>query len=170
MHPTQIFKLVLGMLVAVLALHWLAERLRLPPSAALLVGGGALAFIPGVPAVSLDPELVLVLFLPPLLVDGAWHTELVRFRRHIAGILSLAVGAVGGATDPDCPMTLRGSMYQRLILIIYRAGLFTNNESGRYSVTSKHRFFADFLVSNKPHLYCYAYKTLAKPFSPRCRN
>ena len=94
MHPTQIFELVLGMLVAVLALHWLAERLRLPPSAALLVGGGALAFLPGVPEVSLDPELVLVLFLPPLLIDGAWQTELVRFRRHIAGILSLAVGAV----------------------------------------------------------------------------
>ena len=34
---------------------------------ALLVGGGALAFIPGLPEISLDPELVLVLFLPPLL-------------------------------------------------------------------------------------------------------
>ena len=94
MHPAEIFELVLGMLVAVLALHWLAERLRWPPSAALLVGGGALAFIPGMPSVKLDPGLVLVLFLPPLLIDGAWHTELVRFRRHLFGILSLAIGAV----------------------------------------------------------------------------
>lgn len=75
-------------------LHWLAERQRWPPSAALIIGGGALTFIPGVPAIRLDPELVLVLFLPPLLIDGAWHTELVRFRRHLPGILSLAVGAV----------------------------------------------------------------------------
>lgn len=94
MHPTEIFEYVLGMLAAVLALHWLAERFRWPPSAALLVGGGALAFLPGVPVVNLDPELVLVLFLPPLLIDGAWHTELVRFRRHLPGILSLAIGAV----------------------------------------------------------------------------
>ncbi len=94
MHPAEIFELILVMLGAVLVLHWLAERLRWPPSAALLIGGGALAFIPGVPLVTLDPELVLVLFLPPLLVDGAWNTELVRFRRHIAGILSLAVGLV----------------------------------------------------------------------------
>ena len=94
MHPAQTFELVLGMLAVSLALHWLAERLRWPPSAALVIGGGALAFIPGVPVVSLDPGLVLVLFLPPLLMDGAWSTELVRFRRHLPGILSLAVGAV----------------------------------------------------------------------------
>ncbi|WP_442678593.1 Na+/H+ antiporter [Sphingomonas sp. ASY06-1R] len=94
MHPAEIFEMVLAMLGAVLVLHWLAERLRWPPSAALLIGGGGLAFVPGVPLVTLNPELVLVLFLPPLLVDGAWHTELVRFRRHLGGILSLAVGAV----------------------------------------------------------------------------
>ena len=38
----------------------------------LLVGGGALAFIPGLPEISLDPELVLVLFLPPLLFLAIW--------------------------------------------------------------------------------------------------
>lgn len=94
MHPAETFELLLGMLGAILALYWLAERLRWPPSVALLVGGGALAFIPGVPLVSLDPGLVLVLFLPPLLDDGAWKTEISRFRRHLPGILSLAIGAV----------------------------------------------------------------------------
>ncbi len=75
-------------------LHWLAQRLRWPPSVALLIGGGALAFIPGIPAVHLDPDLVLVLYLPPLLMDGAWNTALARFRRHLVGILALAIGAV----------------------------------------------------------------------------
>lgn len=98
MTPTGIFVLVLGMLVAILALHWLADRLRWPPSAALLVGGGLLALIPGIPPIRLDPDLVLVLFLPPLLLDGAWNTALARFRRHFSGILSLAVGAVVFAT------------------------------------------------------------------------
>lgn len=94
MHPVELFELVIGMLVAVLALHWVADRLHWPPSVALLLGGGALAFIPGIPTIQLDPELVLVIFLPPLLMDGAWYTALARFRRHFVGILSLAVGAV----------------------------------------------------------------------------
>ena len=94
MHAVETFELVLSLLAVVIALYWLALKLRLPPAAALLVGGGALAFVPGLPAVSLDPELALVLFLPPLLVDGAYSTALGRFRRHLPGILSLAVGAV----------------------------------------------------------------------------
>ena len=94
MHPVELFELVIGMLVVVLALHWIAERLHWPPSVALLIGGGALAFIPGIPTIQLNPELVLVIFLPPLLMDGAWYTALARFKRHFVGILSLAVGAV----------------------------------------------------------------------------
>jgi CPA1 family monovalent cation:H+ antiporter len=88
------FEFVIGMLVGIVALHWLADRMKWPPSIALLVGGGALAFVPGAPAFHLDPDLVLVLFLPPLLMDGAWVTDIARFRRHLVGILSLAVGAV----------------------------------------------------------------------------
>jgi len=94
MHPVEAFELVLGLLVGVVALHWAARRLRLPPATALLVGGGALAFVPGLPPVALDPELALVLFLPPLLLDGAYYTAFGRFRRHLPGILSLAIGAV----------------------------------------------------------------------------
>ena len=94
MHPVELFELIVGMFLAVLVLQYAALRLRLPPAVALLVGGGALAFVPGLPTVELDPELVLVIFLPPLLMDGAWFTALAPFRRHLAGIISLAVGAV----------------------------------------------------------------------------
>lgn len=94
MHPVQVFELIFTMLLAILALHWVALRLKLPPAVALLIGGGAMAFIPGLPVVELDPELVLVLFLPPLLMDGAYFTAHAEFKRHIAGVLSLAVGAV----------------------------------------------------------------------------
>ena len=94
MHAVENFELIIAMLVAIVALHWLAEKLRWPPAIALLVGGGALAFLPGIPVLHLNPELVLVLFLPPLLMDGAWVTEIARFRRHFVGILGLAVGAV----------------------------------------------------------------------------
>jgi Na+/H+ antiporter len=94
MHAVEAFELILVLLAIVIGLYWLALKLKLPPATALLVGGGGLAFVPGLPAFSLDPELALVLFLPPLLVDGAYTTALGRFRRHLPGILSLAVGAV----------------------------------------------------------------------------
>jgi CPA1 family monovalent cation:H+ antiporter len=67
------------MIAAAVALHLLAGRMRLPPSAALLIGGGA-ALVLGLPAIPLDPELILVLFLPPLLFDGASYTA---FGRHL---------------------------------------------------------------------------------------
>lgn len=93
-NPVEAFELIVGMLIAILVLHWAAERFRLPPSIALLVGGSALALMPGMPAVRVDPELILVMFLPPLLMDGAWTTALVGIRRHAVGVLSLAVGLV----------------------------------------------------------------------------
>lgn len=94
MHAAAEFELIIAMFLVIVGLHYVARRLSLPPSAALIVGGGAVAFVPGLPAVAIDPELVLVLFLPPLLMDGAWFTAIAPFRRHMAGILSLAVGAV----------------------------------------------------------------------------
>ena len=98
MPPVARFEFLLLLLVVVLGLELLARRLRLPPAAALVAGGMALAFVPGVPVVELDPDLVLVLFLPPLLMDGAYLTVLSDFRRYLAGILSLAVGAVAFTT------------------------------------------------------------------------
>ncbi|WP_064705378.1 Na+/H+ antiporter [Rhizobium bangladeshense] len=94
MEPTQLFELVVAMFLAIIALHYAAHRLGLPPSVALLTGGALLAFVPGLPAITVDPGLVLVIFLPPLLMDGAWAIALVRLRRHVIGIAALAVGAV----------------------------------------------------------------------------
>ena len=93
MDPTHLFELVIGMFVAIIALHYAAHRLGLPPSVALLAGGAMLAFVPGLPTIEVDPALVLVIFLPPLLLDGAWSIPLGRLRRHMIGIASLAIGA-----------------------------------------------------------------------------
>lgn len=94
MDGTHLFELVIAMFLAIIALHYLAHRLGLPPSVALLTGGATLAFVPGLPAIRVDPELVLVIFLPPLLFDGAWSIAVDRLKRHMFGITSLAVGAV----------------------------------------------------------------------------
>jgi CPA1 family monovalent cation:H+ antiporter len=94
MDALHLFELLIAMFVAIIALHYLAGRLGLPPAVALIAGGALLAFVPGLPVISLDPDLVLVIFLPPLLVDGAWVIPLRHLRRHLVGILSLAIGAV----------------------------------------------------------------------------
>lgn len=76
MEGVHSFEMVIAMLFAVIALHYLAHRLGLSPAVALLGGGALLAFLPGLPDISLDPALVLVIFLPPLLLDGAWFIPL----------------------------------------------------------------------------------------------
>ena len=94
MDSTHVFELAIVMVMAIIALHYAAHRFKLPPTLALLTGGAALAFMPGLPAITVDPGLVLVVFLPPLLLDGAWTIPVARLRRHRLGVAWLAVGAV----------------------------------------------------------------------------
>ena len=98
MSSVSAFKLVLLSLIVMIGLQLLAKRLRLPPAAALLVGGIAMAFVPGLPPVHLDPDLVIVVFLPPLLMDGAYFSVWEELKRNIGGILLLAIGAVAFTT------------------------------------------------------------------------
>jgi monovalent cation/hydrogen antiporter len=88
------FEFILCLLLAILTLALAARQLHLPPAAAFILGGSALALVPGVPALVLDPDLVIVLFLPPLLMSGAYFTVWREFRRNLLGIFLLAVGAV----------------------------------------------------------------------------
>jgi CPA1 family monovalent cation:H+ antiporter len=92
------FELVLLLMAAIVVLETLARRLKLPRAAALILGGIGFAMIPGTPDVELDPGLVLVLFLPPLLMASAWFTAWRDFRADIRIILQLAVGAVAFTT------------------------------------------------------------------------
>ncbi len=94
MTPVALFELVLLLLAAIVVLELLARRLHLPPAAAFVLGGGALALMPGTPELRLDPDLVLVLFLPPLLTASAHFTAWRDFRANLRIILQLAVGAV----------------------------------------------------------------------------
>ncbi|MFS2155304.1 Na+/H+ antiporter [Rhizobium sp. Rhizsp42] len=88
------YEFLVGLLLAVVVLELAAQRLRLPPAAALIVGGAALAFVPGIPAVTIDPNLILVIFLPPLLLSSAYRTVWLDFKQYFAAISSLAIGAV----------------------------------------------------------------------------
>ena len=88
--------LVLALLAVVAALVSLANRLSLPYPILLVIGGLCLGFIPNqvLPDVVLEPDLVLLLFLPPLLYWDALHTSWRDFRANLRPIVSLAFGLV----------------------------------------------------------------------------
>jgi len=98
MSNAKSFELVLALMAAVVGLELVARRMRLPPAAALILGGIVLALIPGTPDVVLDPDLAMVLFLPPLLLSSAYFTVWRDFRANLRIILQLAVGAVAFTT------------------------------------------------------------------------
>lgn len=90
----HIFQLLLGILALCLVLAWVAQRLAIPLAVALELGGMALAFLPGLPAIELEPELALALFLPPLLQLSAYRTDWPAFRSNLRPILLLATAGV----------------------------------------------------------------------------
>lgn len=90
--------LVLVLLTAITAIAILARRLALPYPIAFTLGGVALAFIPNVPQAALDPNLIFVLILPPLLFAGGWSVDLEETRKNLRAILLLSTGLVVATT------------------------------------------------------------------------
>jgi monovalent cation/hydrogen antiporter len=82
---------VFGLLVGIVAFASLASVLRVPYPITLVLGGLAIGFIPGVPSPELDPELVLLIFLPPLLYGAAFFTSLRDLRRNARPIALLSI-------------------------------------------------------------------------------
>lgn len=85
---------LLGVLVGVAVFLLVSYRFRLPYPITLVVGGALLALVPGVPRVELDPDLVLVIALPPLLYSAAFFSSLQTLRENLQPITLLAVGGV----------------------------------------------------------------------------
>src|SRR3954447_16100857 len=106
MEPIEIAETFALLLAAALALTWLSRRIAVPYPVALVLGGIGLAFVPGIPQVRPDPELVLLLFVAPLLFADAFFApvaELARNARSIALLASVLVGVtagVGGVAGP----------------------------------------------------------------------
>ncbi|MEQ3549323.1 Na+/H+ antiporter [Pseudonocardia nematodicida] len=86
---------VVGLMLAAVVLVGVGERLRLPWPALMVVFGAAVAVVPGLPdGFGVDPELILPLFLPPLLFATAQRTSWALFRARWRTIALLAVALV----------------------------------------------------------------------------
>ncbi|MBQ1064744.1 MULTISPECIES: Na+/H+ antiporter [Micromonospora] len=87
-HSTLLF--VLAAVAVVIAVRWVASRTGLPAAALLPLIGIAYALLPG-PNIGLDPDLVLMVVLPPLLYSAALDSSLLDIRRNLRIVVSLSV-------------------------------------------------------------------------------
>ena len=109
----ELLHLILFLLLCSVLLGWIARRLNFPYPIALVVGGGALGFVPRLPDFPFDPQFLLALVLPPILYQAALLTSWHDFKANIRPIGALAIGlviattlAVGAALKfliPDMP-------------------------------------------------------------------
>ncbi|MEQ1828287.1 MAG: Na+/H+ antiporter [Pirellula sp.] len=85
---------VLVLLCIVTVLAFLTRSWSIPYPTLMVLVGVAIALIPGLPNVQLTPDVVFLIFLPPLLYAAAWQTPIHDFRRNLRPIALLAVGLV----------------------------------------------------------------------------
>ena len=90
----QTIEILVLLLIVIAAVSVVATRLELPPSILLVMTGVVLALIPGLPAVQLAPEFVLLLVLPPVVYASAVAMSWCDFRFNLRPISLLSVGCV----------------------------------------------------------------------------
>jgi Na+/H+ antiporter len=93
LHEAELILLLLLLFVAVFAT--LAQKLRTPYPIVLVVAGLLLGFVPGIPRIALNPDLIFLAVLPPLLYSAAWVTSWRDLSRNMVSVAMLALGLVG---------------------------------------------------------------------------
>jgi monovalent cation/hydrogen antiporter len=88
------FPFYLGLLIIILLLIMLGNKIKVAYPVLLVLAGLVISFIPGIPAINIEPELIFFIFLPPLLYEAAWTIswkELWRWRRIITSFAFIVV-------------------------------------------------------------------------------
>jgi CPA1 family monovalent cation:H+ antiporter len=86
--------IVFGLLLAIAGLAVVARVVGVPYPITLVLGGAVIGFLPGVPSVELDPDIVLLIFLPPLLYGAAFFSSVRELRQNAKAIAMLAIPLV----------------------------------------------------------------------------
>jgi CPA1 family monovalent cation:H+ antiporter len=86
--------IIILLLAVVTALAQVTDKVRIPYPILLVLAGIAIGIIPGLPVITLDPEIVFLIFLPPVLYAAAWNTSWPDFKEAIRPISLLAIGCV----------------------------------------------------------------------------
>ncbi|MEN4762623.1 Na+/H+ antiporter [Chryseobacterium sp. C39-AII1] len=88
------FPFYLSLIVAIILLIMLANKIKVAYPVLLVIAGLLISFIPGIPTIKIDPELIFIIFLPPLLYEAAWAIswkELWKWRRIIGSFAFVVV-------------------------------------------------------------------------------
>lgn len=88
------YSVVLFIMALMIALSGLATRIKLPYPVLLIIAGISLGFIPQMPVFEIDPEIVFLIFLPPLLYDAAFNISFDTLRKNFQTVSSLAFSLV----------------------------------------------------------------------------
>ena len=86
--------LFFALLAIIVALVMVSNRLKIAYPVLLVLGGLAISFVPNLPSIKIDPELIFIIFLPPLLYEAAWANslkELYKWRRTIGSFAFIVV-------------------------------------------------------------------------------
>jgi Na+/H+ antiporter len=92
--PIGAIETVLLLFLAATALAIAARRIGIPYPILLVLGGLALGFVPGLPRIELEPDIVFLLFLPPILFGAGYFTSIRDFKANLRAISLLSVGLV----------------------------------------------------------------------------
>lgn len=156
MTPIEVAQTIVLLLATAVALAWLARRLDVPDPIVLVAGGAALAFLPLGIHIELDPELVLLLFVAPLLYADGYYAPVRELRSNASSIAVLSsvlvvatacvvavvahvvigipwevafvLGAALGATDALAPVQVMGGIGTdpRLVAVVQGESLFND--------------------------------------------
>jgi CPA1 family monovalent cation:H+ antiporter len=124
---TENFPFYLTLIVIIVLLIMLANKIRVAYPVVLVVAGLLISFIPGIPILHIKPELIFIIFLPPLLYDAAFAIswkELWRWRRIITSFAFIVVFLTALSVAPRCQHVYTGSVIGIRIFV------------GRYCFTS----------------------------------
>src|SRR5579863_6968268 len=83
------------LLLFIIVFGLLARKLGTPYPIVMVIGGLFLSFFPVVPDITLNPDLIFLVVLPPLMYASAWTTSWRDFRYNLLSIVLLAFGLVG---------------------------------------------------------------------------
>ncbi len=86
--------LILGLLFSVFLLVMVAQKIKIAYPIFLVIAGLFISFIPGIPRITVDPDMIFLIFLPPLLYEAAWYTSWKDFWKWKRPIALLAFGLV----------------------------------------------------------------------------
>jgi monovalent cation/hydrogen antiporter len=88
------YSVVLIIMSVMIGFSAMADKIRIPYPVLMIAIGIAIGFIPSIPNIQIDPEVVFLIFLPPMLYDAAFNINFNEFKTHINTISTLAIGLV----------------------------------------------------------------------------